>query len=304
QLPFLVPISAQSTNTEPCRSLYALIDEVEQDPRVISATIMAGFPPADIEDCGPSIFAYASTQQAADSAAHRLYEAYVRHEPDFKFGLLDPDAAVEKAIRLAEGSTKPILLADVQDNSGGGATSDTPWILEALVRHDAREAALALMFDPEAAAAAHAAGEGVEITLDLGGKLTPGQKPFHGTFRVEKLFNGPFVPTGPMVGGKTTSLGKMVQLKIGGVRVVVASRRTQANDQSYFRQVGIEPAKMKILVVKSANHYRADFEPISAAIIPVEAPGAIVEDPSKAVYRHLREGIRLKPLGPEFHRGR
>ncbi|MCL4562738.1 MAG: M81 family metallopeptidase, partial [Chloroflexi bacterium] len=42
QLPFLVPISAQSTNTEPCRSLYALIDEVEQDPRVISATIMAG----------------------------------------------------------------------------------------------------------------------------------------------------------------------------------------------------------------------------------------------------------------------
>jgi len=58
---------------------------------------------------------------------------------------------------------------------------------------------------------------------------------------------------------------------------------------------------MAILVLKSANHYRADFGPISGGIINVDAPSAILEDPSKIEYTRLREGVRLKGKGPEFH---
>lgn len=297
-LPFLMPISTQSTNAEPCKSLYALIGEIERQPEVLSATIMAGFPPADMPHSGPTVFAYARTRQAAERAADRLYDAILDREADFALDLLDPDRAVAKAMHLAQGQSKPVILADVQDNSGGGATSDTPWLLEALVRHGAQNAALGLMYDPAAAEAAHAAGEGAEITIGLGGKLTPGQQPFFTTCQVKHLFDGEFVATGPMLKGMPVNLGKMANLQVGGVQVVVTSRRTQANDQSYFRQVGIEPATMKILALKSSNHYRADFESISSAIIVVEAPGAIVEDPSKATYHHLRPGVRLKGLGP------
>lgn len=303
QLPFLWPISAQSTFTEPCKSLYAQIDEVEKDPAVYSASIMAGFPPADMPDTGPAVWAYAATQAAADQAVTRLYEAICARESEFEANLLGPDAAVEKAMRLAETAGKPVILADVQDNSGGGATSDTVWILEALVRAGAQDAALGVLFDPQAAAAAHEAGQGATITIDLGGKLMPGQKPMRAAFEVVKLHDGKFPGTGPMLRGQDVDFGKMAQLKIGGVRVVVGSIRHQALDQSYFRVVGIDPPAMKILVLKSANHYRADFEPISSAIIPVEAPGAIVEDPSKAAYVHLRDGVRLKGNGP-VHKSR
>jgi len=61
---------------------------------------------------------------------------------------------------------------------------------------------------------------------------------------------------------------------------------------------------MKILVLKSANHYRADFGPIASEIINVDAPGAIIEDPVKIQYKHLRDGVRLKGLGPEFRLGK
>jgi microcystin degradation protein MlrC len=158
------------------------------------------------------------------------------------------------------------------------------------------------MYDPLAADAAHAAGEGARISLGLGGKLTPGQKPFNGTFLVKRLWQGNFMANGPMFNGVLTNLGKMANLQIGNVEVVVVSQRTQANDQSFFRQVGIEPSEMKILVLKSSNHYRADFESISSAIIPVEAPGAFTEDATKTPYRNLREGIRLMGLGPAFQR--
>jgi microcystin degradation protein MlrC len=303
-VPFLMPPTKQSTDIEPCRSIYARIPELERNPAVISCSIISGFPPADMEHTGPTVFAYAASQEAADEAADALLGAILAREKDFSVDLLDPDQAVEKAIRLAKNKQLPVILADIQDNAGAGGTSDTPWILEALVRHHAPRTALGLMNDPEAAEAAHAAGEGATITLGLGGKLTPDQAPFNGTFQVKRLYEGEFIATGPMFNGVPTNLGKMANLQIGNVEVVVVSRRTQANDQSYFRQVGIEPADMKILVLKSLNHYRADFEPISSAIIPVDAPGAFFEDTHRTPYQNLREGVRLVGCGPEFHRPR
>lgn len=298
QLPFLMPISAQSTNTEPSKSIYAKIAEQEQDSTMFSASIMLGFPPADIYDTGTSIFTYAATQALADKAADALYDLIMSFEDRFVTNLLSPEDAVRKALLLSKSEAKPVVLSDVQDNSGGGATSDTTWILSALVEQNAQGAALGLMYDPDAAEAAHAAGEGARIHLKLGGKLMPGHTPFVGEFTVEKLHAGPFIGNGPMIKGDTVDLGKMAHLSIGGVHVAVSSVRVQMLDQSFFKIVGIEPTEMKIIVVKSANHYRADFQPISSHIIPVEAPGAIIEDPSKAHYVNLREGIRLYGKGP------
>jgi len=279
-----------------------MLGELEIDPKIVACSIMTGFPPADMAHTGPTIFTYAVTQECADEAADTLFRALMAREGDFTVDLLDPNQAVTKAIKLARKNNLPVILADIQDNAGAGGTSDTPWILEALVNQNAPKTALGLMNDPAAAEAAHAAGEGTNITIGLGGKLTPGQKPFTNTFLVKRLFDGEFSATGPMFNGISTSLGKMANLQVGNVEVVVVSCRTQANDQSFFRQVGIEPAEMEILALKSSNHYRADFEGISSAIIPVEAPGAFYEDATKTPYRNLREGMRLMGLGPAFHR--
>lgn len=136
------------------------------------------------------------------------------------------------------------------------------------------------------------------ITVDLGGKLLAGHKPLHGTFKVVKLSEGDFTCTGPMMNGFTQNLGKMAQLSIDGVHIIVSSVRTQPLDQSYFRQVGIEPGEMNILVLKSSNHYRADFGPLSSEIFNVSAPGGVIDDPSTATYVNLRDGVRLCGLGP------
>ncbi len=298
-VPFLMPLSTMATTVDPCKSLYAMIAELEKEQDVVSVTFMEGFPPADIVHMGPTVFSYGTTQAAADQAAEKLLQAILAREADFSVDLPTPQQAVKLAIEKANLTDKPVLLADVQDNSGGGGTSDTTGIMEALVKQDAQDAALALMYDPDVAAQAHAAGEGAVITAALGGKMLPGHHPFQGTFTVEKLSEGEFNGSSPMMRGMSIDLGKMAQLKIGGVRVVVCSLRTQALDREYFRRVGIEPEKMKILVVKSSNHYRADFEPIVSEIINVDAPGAIVNDPSKVQYKYLRPGVRLKGLGPQ-----
>jgi microcystin degradation protein MlrC len=56
QLPMLPPIAGQLTTRGPMRRLYDLADAMETRPRVLSISIFAGFPLADIPDAGLSIY--------------------------------------------------------------------------------------------------------------------------------------------------------------------------------------------------------------------------------------------------------
>lgn len=300
QSPFLMPATTQPTIMEPAKSLYELIPQVEDRDEVVSASIMEGFNACDLAHTGPSIFAYAITQKAADEAADYLLDAMIEREAGFSVTMFPPEEAVKKAIKLTKTSDRPIILVDVQDNAGGGSPSDTVWLLKELVKQRAENAALGLIWDPEAVLCAYDAGEGNSVEIPLGGKSLPDHTPLKAIFKVKKLFDGDFYGIGPMVAGRRLNLGKMVQLQLDDVRIAVSSERMQALDRSLFYAVGIDPAEMSILALKSANHYRADFSPIAGEIINVEAPSAIIEDPCGIPYKHLREGVRLKGLGPKF----
>jgi microcystin degradation protein MlrC len=296
-LPFLMPIHRQSTYTEPCRAIYAELARIEaSDPRIASLSLLPGFPMADVPMCGPVVLAYADDQARADAAADALTAFIAAREAEFAPHLKTPEEAIAAAASAPAG--KPVIFADVQDNSGAGGTSDTTGILEALVRAKVPDAIVAIVFDAESVAKAHAAGEGAEVTLDLGGKLVAGQRPYHAAFKVEKLIEGPFKLTGPMGKGLNADLGKVARLAIGGVRVVVSSKRTQCLDQAYFRCVGLEPADHRIVVVKSSNHYRADFQPIAGAVFDVAAPAVYDVNPANLAWRKLPRGLRLYGGGP------
>jgi microcystin degradation protein MlrC len=158
-----------------------------------------------------------------------------------------------------------------------------------------------MLCDAEAATAAHAAGEGAELPLALGAKSgLPGHAPLEAAFRVERLGDGSLTGTGPFYKGAHMELGPMALLAIGGVRVVVGSRKLQAADQAIFRHLGVEPAEQKILALKSSVHFRADFQPIAEEILVVASPGPNALDHTQLSYKRLRPGLRLMPLGPAF----
>jgi len=302
KLPFLVPLSAQCTDFEPNASLYARLPGLEHDG-VVSVDYAAAFPPADIYECGPAVVAYGRDRAAAERAADAMAAAVCAAEPTFENPLIDPDEAVRQA--MSNRRPGPVVLADAQDNPGCGGSCDTVGLIEALIRNHARGATLAMIADPEVAAAAHAAGLGATLEVALGGKSgQPGQHPLHGRFRVEALGDGRFTCTGPMLRGTRTELGPMAALAIADadceVRVIVGTHRFQVMDQAIFRHLGVAPAEARILGVKSTVHFRADFAPIAAAVLTVECPGAHPCRLTKVDYRHLRPGVRLEPLGPAF----
>jgi microcystin degradation protein MlrC len=300
QLPFLIPISWQCTNDEPTKSIYQKLAALESE-EVPTLSFAPGFPAADFPHCGPSVFAYGTTQADADAAADTMTQLIVGHESDFDGRIYTPDEGVRHAMELATSASKPIVIADTQDNPGAGGDSDTTGMLRALVRNHARRAAIGVIYDPQSAKAAHAAGVGATVTLALGGKSgIPGDAPYQETFVVEKLSDGKFVAPGPYYGGRDMDMGPSAGLRIGDVRVVVSSHKAQLADQSMYRYVGIEPTAQAILVNKSSVHFRADFEPIAEKLIICAAPGAMPADTAALPWTRLRPGVRTKPNGDAF----
>ena len=300
RLPFLLPLNFQCTLVEPSKGIVEATAAATTGD-IVSLAYLAGFPPSDLRECGPAVIAHAHDQAAADRAADAIAELITAREAEFAEPMLSPDEAVAEAMRLAAAGTRPVVVADTQDNPGCGGSGDTVEMLAALLRAGAEDAVFGLVADADAAEAAHAAGVGAELDLALGGR-TPleGVTPFEGRFRVAALADGHFVAPGPVAQGREYDVGPSALLSIAGVRVAVSSRRAQVHDRWMFRYLGIDPEDPAIVVLKSTCHFRADYQKIAGAILVALAPGGYVADPAAHPYRHLREGVRLSPLGPLY----
>ena len=184
------------------------------------------------------------------------------------------------------------MLADIADNTGGGAAGDTTGILRELLRVGARSATVACLWDPPAARACADAGVGATVSLAVGGRIDPRHgAPLAVTGRVRTLSDGRFVHKGPMCRGLEGRLGTTAVLDVNDVKIILISHRWQTLDPEMIRFVGIDPAAEKLLVVKSSVHYRAAFEPIARAILEVDAPGLSSSNLGRFPFAHVRRPI-------------
>ena len=290
QIPFLIALPWQCTLIEPMASLVKLVEQMECDGNV-SASIVPGFPLADIDDCGPTVIAYGADAAATEAVAQQLFDAMLAQRKAFSGHLYSAAEAVSYA--LSSNNDGTIILADTQDNPGGGAAGDTTDILHELVRQNAPSACVGLLCDPVAAAAVHAAGVGATVELSLGAGSGIGAAPLLGRFTVEALGNGQFTGTGPFYRGCKMNLGLMARLRLDGIQILVTSHKQQAADQAMFRHLGIDPSQQRILVLKSSVHFRADFSQLAREILVVAASGENVADLTQLHYKKMRVGVSL-----------
>ena len=291
---FLIPLNWGCTLIEPAKSLYAMLPTLIRDD-VRAVSFACGFPLSDIAEVGPSVLAYAATPEAAETTAAALLDVLAQHEVDFNGRLYMPEEAVQRALAVVAERGGPVVLADTQDNPGGGGPGDTTGLLRALADAGA-SAVFGVLADAHAATQAHSAGVGRQIDLALGeqsGLL--GHTPYEARFKVLALGDGRFTATGPMYKGAHMELGPMALLEVDDVRVLVASKAVQTADQSILRHLGVEPAEQDIIALKSSVHFRNDFQDFARAVMVVTAPGPVYADPSRLTFDNIRAGVRLTP---------
>jgi microcystin degradation protein MlrC len=297
QLPLITTPPMQCTLREPMETIIRRLHQMESEPGILTATVSMGFPFADVEDAGVSVLVTADGDEElairkADEAAGWLWSARDELQPTL--------TTIEEVIRFVnerpdDGLT---IFADGSDNPGGGAPSDGTVALQALIDADFQDGVVGILYDPETARQAHDAGVGATIAVRLGGK-TDGRhgSPVQADAYVKALCDGAFVYRGPMSRGLAGQLGPTATLKIGGMEVVVSSQRLQCSDAEMLRIAGIEPSHRRLLVLKSAVHFRAHIGPLAAHIFDADTPGIHRPDFSMYEYEKLRRPIY--PLNEE-----
>ena len=293
QANFIVPLNTGCSLIEPCQSIYRQLPSLIQG-EVQSASFACGFHLSDIFHVGPSVLTYADTEEAAETAVEQLLEWVHSNESVFYEKVWLADEAVNHAIESSRVNHKPIVIADTQDNPGGGGSGDTTGLLQALLNQGATNALFGVLSDPAAVTLAQAAGIGESITLQLGGRSgLAGQQPFVCHCKVLNLTDGQLVATGPMYRGAKMTLGDCALLLIDGVEMAVSSNPVQTADQAILRHFGIDLNEKDIIVLKSSVHFRNDFTELAGEILLAAAPGAVFADLATLTYQHKRESIRI-----------
>ena len=301
RLPYLISLNAQSTWLQPAKDIYAAIDEIDKAHHSVLSFCM-GFAAADFEECAPVLWAYAGQAHQAQAAADALHQL-AAPPAQWRIDFLEAREAVAQALALAAQHTRPVLIADTQDNPGAGGDSNTTGMLHALLQQGAGQrfpgaVALGLMYHPEVAAKAYAAGVGALIDVVLGVSVTTysgmSDAPLSARARVVAISDGRCVLKGPMMRGMTSQLGQSACLEIEGVLVAVVSGKAQLFDREMLRILGITPEAMKLIVLKSSNHFRADFEPIASKVLVAKAIGPMAADPGDLPWRKLSAHTRTR----------
>ena len=301
RLPYLISLNAQSTWLQPAKDIYAAIDDLDKAHHSVLSFCM-GFAAADFEECAPVLWAYAGEAHQAQAAADALHQL-AAPPAQWRIDFLEAREAVAQALALAAQHTRPVLIADTQDNPGAGGDSNTTGMLHALLQQGAGQrfpgaVALGLMYHPEVAAKAYAAGVGALIDVVLGVSVTTysgmSDAPLSARARVVAISDGRCLLKGPMMRGMTSQLGQSACLDIEGVLVAVVSGKAQLFDREMLRILGITPEAMKLIVLKSSNHFRADFEPIASKVLVAKVIGPMAADPGDLPWRKLSAHTRTR----------
>lgn len=278
-------IEVLPTSREPMRGFVDRIKALEGTGNILSISVIHGFMAGDVPDLGARIIvttdgAKAEGDLLAKKLGMELYGFRGKTRPDF----LTPKQAFDN-LRILK---KPVIMADVWDNPGGGVPGDSTIILREALARKLQNVALASIWDPIAVRTCFSAGEGAVLKLCFGGKMSDmGGLPICAEVTVSRTVRGAVQSFGKSI----VPLGDSVLIKIDGIEVVLNSVRSQVFNPDIFMAFGIDPSSKSLLIVKSTNHFHDAFKEIAGEIIYVAVEGPYPNNPQITLYRHLKRDI-------------
>lgn len=285
-VPILLPGEQTSTEWEPAASLYSLIPSIVATDGVIDASILVGYVWADEPRATASVIVFGTEQEAVQLAAATLAQRYWDVRYEFRFGV--PTGSVDECIKIAlDAPDRPIVISDSGDNPTAGGVGDVPYVLRRLLAMDASDVVYASIPDSAAVTICEKAGVGAEVELLLGGKLDPvNARPLLVEGQVLTIQSRPW----HLYHTDATDMNmtsKMAVVQVQGIKVIVTEQRTPFHRIADFQQLGIEPTKHKIVVVK-IGYLVPELKQIASRALLALSPGAVNQNIKELTFKRIR----------------
>ena len=246
----------------------------EREPGVLSASTFPMQPWLDVREGGwTAVVITDGDPGRAEAAADELADLAWSMRAQFQVKTSVPaDEAVQAADGSARDEGKPlVILSDHGDSVFGGAAGDSTVLLESMLRLGITGPALVPLIDPAAVARLADTEIGGTVTVTVGGNVTGFFRPLEVTGTLRRLERQTLrfddTPFGEF------DMGPTAVLDLGPVTLLIASLRGIAgNHPGVYRAFGVEPARYRRGVTKTASNFQW-FMPSTTRVIRVNTPG-------------------------------
>ena len=278
-----MPIVPPSVTLLTARGAYAdMIAEGQKHigPDLPVVSILGSFAFGDVREGGITIITYGHGRKPKALALQLAEFAWAERER-FRVRLTSLDDAIARAAQAGRNSERTaVCIADVADNPGGGGRGNTTDILERLLADKVERVLLGNFVDAAAAVRCHAAGVGATVRMTLNENCADAYAraiPIEAA--VLALSDGVIAGRRGVYARRTANLGPSAAVRVGGLTMVICSRRIQCADPAFFETFGLDIGAFSSLVVKSRGHFRAGFDEWYPDSRVVEADAAGLTSP-------------------------
>ena len=274
RLPMMAATMNAPTTHGLMREVMKRAKAIEKEENVISTAIFSVQPWLDLYDVGFSIVVVTDNdldlaQRKADEIARMIWKSRER------FAVVEELTVEEALTKAREIDGGPIVFSDSANSPSAGAGADSTYVLKKLLDAGLESPATLTITDPEAVKKCIEKGVGENITIEVGGKIS---KDFSQHLSVDgyikTISDGKYVNKRKTLYGLVENMGKTVVLVINqNIFLVITELSAITYDPEQFISLGISPEDMKIIVVKTPNSFRPNYEPFAKEIIMLKTPG-------------------------------
>ena len=199
--------------------------------------------------------------------AHQCWETRFHKETPF----VTPAEVVPKAREI---TGRPVAVSESHDATNSGAPGDSTLLLEALIQEEIGEnGALCFCVDPEAVKHCLRAGKGTRLELCIGGRRDPFSQPLKVQAEILDMGRLRYQLSGHGGHNLPVDMGEMAVIRASDVTVVLTEKSGPGSSPLLYQAAGLNPRDFKIVIAKSPEGFRQDYEPFAAGILYCGAPG-------------------------------
>lgn len=288
KLPMIVPVENQQTAHGPMAELWEEAASGERAGHSIVTSLFAVQPWLDVEQLGASVVVVGEDPAVSAAEAERLAQLMWEKRNRFDVELYTIEQVMD---RLAEERpAEPVIVSDSADSVGAGSPGDSNFVLARLLASGAEQRFVCLlcMADAPAARQAAAAGVGSNVKLHVGYSVsTDIGSPIVIVGTVAYVGDGKFYYGGGTVANLQGNMGCCAVVRIGTLSLLLMENPVHTGDPAMYRSVGLEPLEADLVLVKSANQFRAEYEKLSSRIYIADTPGASTANLKSLPFRRI-----------------
>lgn len=247
----------------PLRALFARRDALARGPSMLDASVFTVHPFNNHPALGWSTVAIADgDERAAERVADELAEACWQVRSELPPEFLDAGEAIRRArrSRLAR-RLGCVMFADTSDVVSAGAPGENTALLAALLAEGSDLRAYVPLRDAVAVAALERTRTGTEVSIEVGGKLDPSRNQplaIRGTLRTFRDLHG---------------YRRTAVIDVGKTSVVLTEGPALAFQPSLYTQLGLDPLRADVVVVKNYFPFLLYFLPYYRKVYFVKTRG-------------------------------